>query len=134
MLAQHRAQRGLRQLADRLEVFLDLDDGLLRIDHAEVDHRVDLDRDVVPGNYVLGRHVHDDDAQVDPLHLLNDRDHDDQPGSLDLPEAAELKDHAALVLAQDLDGIDDDAQQRERQQCQNIIKHLPAPRMIRGPG
>src|SRR5262245_55008954 len=36
MLAEHGAQRSLRQLAGRLPEMLDLDDRLLRIDHAEI--------------------------------------------------------------------------------------------------
>ncbi len=62
VLAQHRAQRGLRQLAGGVVVILDLNDGPLRVDHPEVDHRVHLDRDVVAGNHVLAGYVHDDGA------------------------------------------------------------------------
>ena len=115
VLAEHRAQRGLRELAGRVEVVLDLDDRVLRIDDAEVDHRVDLDRDVVARDHVLGRHVHHDDAQVDAHHLLDAGDEDDQARALDLPEAAELEHHAALVLAQDaLNGTDDEQRQQDR--------------------
>ncbi|MNC40922.1 hypothetical protein D3C75_896640 [compost metagenome] len=101
VLAEHRAQGGLRQLAGRRLVVLDLDDRLLRIEHPVVDHRVDLHRDVVTGDHVLGRHIQHDGAQIDAHHLLDAGDEDDQSRSLDLPEAAELEHHPALVLAQD---------------------------------
>ena len=55
VLAEHRAQRGLRQLAGRLQIVLDLDDRPLRVDHAEVEHGVDLHRDVVARDHVLAR-------------------------------------------------------------------------------
>ena len=75
--------------------------------HAEVHHRVDLDRDVVARDHVLRRHVEHHGAQVDPHHLLDARNQqEDQPRPLDLPEAAELEHHAALVLAQDAERID----------------------------
>ena len=73
VLAEHRAQRGLRELARRLQEVLDLDDRLLRIDDAEVHHRVDLDRHVVARDDVLRRHVEHHGAQVDAHHLLDDR-------------------------------------------------------------
>src|SRR5690606_16802351 len=110
VLAEHRAQRGLGELAGGFVVALDVDDRFLRIDHAEVHHRVDLDRDVVARDQVLRRDVHDDGAHVHPLHGLQHRHQEDQAGPLDLPEAAELEHHGALVLAQDLDR----AEQRQR--------------------
>ena len=78
VLAEHRAQRGLRELAGRLEEVLDLDDRVLRVDDAEVDHRVHLHRDVVARDHVLRRHVEHDGAQVDAHHLLDARDDDDR--------------------------------------------------------
>ena len=67
-LAEHRAQRGLRELAGGVEVVLHLHHRALRVDDAEVDHRVDLDRDVVAGDHVLRRHVEHHGAQGDPHH------------------------------------------------------------------
>src|SRR3546814_5918607 len=69
---------------------------LLRIDDAEVHHRIDLDRHVVARDHVLLRHVHDNRAQVDPHHLLHHGNQDDQARALHLPVAAELEHHAAL--------------------------------------
>ena len=57
-LAAYAAQGSLGQLGNGVGVILHLHDGLDRFDHPEVDHRVDLDGDVVPGDDVLGVHVH----------------------------------------------------------------------------
>src|SRR5690606_24119263 len=69
----------------------------------EVNDRANLDRDVVARDHVLRRHVHDDRAQIDAHHALNERDHDDQARALDGMKAAELENHAALELGQDLE-------------------------------
>ena len=53
VLAEHRAQRRLRELARRLHEVLHLDGRVLRIDDPEIDHRVDLHRDVVTRDHVL---------------------------------------------------------------------------------
>ncbi len=47
VLAQHRAQGGLRQLAGGGEKILHLNDRLVGSDHTKIDHRVHLDRNVV---------------------------------------------------------------------------------------
>ena len=101
VLAEYRTQRRLRQLTGGVIEILDLDNGALRIDHTEIHHRVDLDRDVVTRDHVLRWHVHHHHAQVDLHHLLNAGDQDNQARTLDLPEPAKLEHHAALVLAQD---------------------------------
>ena len=66
----------------------------------KIDHRVDLDRDVVARDHVLRRHVHRHHAQVHAHHLLDAGNEDHQARALDLPEAAELEHDAALVFAQ----------------------------------
>ena len=114
VLAQHRAQRRLGQLARRLLEVLDPDHGMLRIDHAIVDHRVDLHRDIVLGDDVLARHVEDADAEVDPDHLLDHRDDQDQARSFHFPEAAELEDDRALVLPDHLERCSDQRSGRSR--------------------
>ena len=87
-LAQDAAQRGLRLLAGGVEVVLDLDHGLQRVHHAEVDDRVHLHADVVAGDHVLGRHVEDDGAQADPHHAVDGPGHDDEARALGLRAAA----------------------------------------------
>src|SRR6266404_3153112 len=110
VLAQHRAQRGLRQLAGGLQEVDHLDDRVLRVDDAEIDHRVHLHRDVVARDHVLRRHVEHHGAQVDAHHLLDHRDDDDQPRPFHGLETAEQEHHGALVLAQDLDRRSDQDQ------------------------
>src|SRR6185437_14633721 len=108
------AQRRLRELRGRREEVHHLDDRLLRIDHAEVHHRVHLDRHVVARDHVLRWHVEHDRAQVHLHHLLDHRHQEEETGPLHRPEASQLEDHPALVLAQhahrqeDEDERDDD--------------------------
>ena len=104
MLAEHRAQRGLRQLAGRGHEVLDLDDRSLRIDDAEVEDGIDLDRDIVARDHVLRRHVLHHDPQIDPHHLLHERNEDDETGALHPGEATEREDDAALIFPQDANG------------------------------
>ena len=103
VLAEYSAQRRLRELARRLEKLFDLDHRLGRIDDAEVDDRVDLDRHVVAGDHILRRHVHHDRAQVDAHPLLDPWNDEDQAGAFHLPEPAEHEHDAALVLAQNFE-------------------------------
>src|SRR5258708_38575995 len=56
VLAEHRAQRGLCELAGRGHEIADLDDRAFGIDDTEVKNGVDLDRDVVARDHVLRRH------------------------------------------------------------------------------
>ena len=104
VLAQHRAQGGLRQLTGGHQEVLDLDNRLLWIEYAEVQHGVDLDRDVIAGDHVLRRDVEHHGAQVDANHLLNHRNQQNQARALDLPKASELEHHPAFVFTQDAEG------------------------------
>ena len=115
VLAEHRAQRGLRQLAGRGHEVLDLDDRALGIDDAEIEHRIDLHRDVVARDHVLRRHVLHDHAQIDPHHLLHEGDEDDQARPLDPGEAPEREDDAALVFPQDANRRGQEHDHDERQ-------------------
>src|SRR3546814_1140655 len=65
MFAEHRTQSGLDELTGRRHIILNLDGRLFRIDHAEIDHCVDPNGDVVARDHVLGRHVEYQGAQVD---------------------------------------------------------------------
>ena len=103
MLPEHRAQRGLCELAGGFIVILNLDDRPFRVHHPEVDHRVDFDRDIVPGNDILGGNVQHHGAKINPKHLLQPWDDDDQPGTLDAPEASEHENHSALVFTENFD-------------------------------
>ena len=79
VLTEDRTQRGLGKLTDGLHVVLDVEHGVVGVDHPEVQNGVDLHRHVVPRDQILRRHVHDDRTQVDADHLLQQRDDDDQP-------------------------------------------------------
>jgi hypothetical protein len=108
MLAEHGPQRGLRELAGRFREMLDLDDRLLGIDDAIVDHRIDPHRDVVARDHVLRRDIEHAGAQVDADHLLDDRNDDHEAGALHLPQPAQQEDDGALILPQDTERIEQD--------------------------
>ena len=99
----HGPKCGLGQLGCGVEVVLDLDDRLLGRHDAEVDHRVDLHRDVVPRDYVLTGDIEGDDPHADLHHAFDAWDQQDQARTPDANVATESKDHAPLVFAQHLD-------------------------------
>jgi hypothetical protein len=103
VLAEHRAQGRLGEHVGGGKIVLDLDDGPLGIAHVEVEHRVDLHRDVVAGDDVLGGNFDDLDAQIDPDHLLDERNQQDEARSLYRLEAAQGEDDGSFVLPQYLD-------------------------------
>src|SRR5262249_3000982 len=107
-LAEHGAQRSLRELAGRFSEMLDLDDRLLRIDHAEIDHRTDPHRDVVARDHVLWRDIEHAGAQVETDHLLDDWSDDHKAGALHLPQSSQHEDDGALILSQDAERIEQD--------------------------
>src|SRR5258705_266557 len=115
-LAERAAQRGLRELGGGVEEVLHLDDGLLRVDHAEVDHRGDLEADVVAGDHVLGRDVPRHRAQVHLHHPVDARDDPVEARALHLGEAAEPEDDAGFVLLDDPQAGDDPEQDRNREE------------------
>src|SRR5207244_2467005 len=75
-------------------------------DDAEVDHRADLDRDVVARDHVLRRHVERDRLHAHLHHLLDERREQHEPRPVALParvhqrprRASEPEDHRALVF------------------------------------
>src|ERR671924_286386 len=98
VLAKDRTQRGLRELArGGMEVGY-LDDRLLRIDDPKIEHRVDLDRDIVTRDNVLAWHIQDHGTQVDAHYLLHAGNNNYEAWSHDLLETSEEKHDAALVL------------------------------------
>ena len=84
-------------------VVLHFDHGLARLDHAEVDDRADLHRDVVARDDVLRRHVVHDRAKADADDPIDRTEDEDDARSFRLrQELPEAEDHAALVLREDL--------------------------------
>ena len=90
--------------------------GALGIENPEIDHCIDLYRDVVTGNHILAGHIHYDGTQIDTHHLLDQGNHDNQPRTLDLPETAQHENNTALVLTQNPErpGQQPDDQCRQR--------------------
>ena len=86
VLAEHGAQRRLRDLRGRGHVVLDLNDRGLRLDDAEVRDGVHAHGHVVAGDHVLRRHVERDRPQVDLDHLVDDRDQDEDARPLRMSE------------------------------------------------
>ena len=78
------------------------------------DDEVDRDRRVVLGDRGLVRDLQVELAEVDPDALVDERDQQDEPGSLRADRAPEPEHHQPLVLADDLDRLWDD--QDEQQQ------------------
>ncbi len=122
VLAQHGTQHGLRQLARCIEVVDHLDDGLFRLDDAEIDDGAHFHRHVVARDHILGRHFQHYGAQVHPHHLLDQRDDEDQSRAFYFRIAPQRKDDAALVLPENADRRgeqqqDDEEQERARPVC-----------------
>ena len=65
----------------RADVVQHVDDRSFRVQDAEVDNGIDLHGDVVLRDHVLTRHIHRHYTQVDSLHLLDERQYEEQSGS-----------------------------------------------------
>src|SRR5262249_33454823 len=115
VLAEHPAQRRLRQLAGSGEIVIDLDHGSLGVDDAEINDGVHLYRHSVAGNHVLRGHLVDDHAKIDPHHLLDERHEEEEPRSLRAGVAPEREHDTALVFAQDAHRREKDDHDEDRQ-------------------
>ncbi len=131
MLAEHGAQRRLRQHVGGGQIVLHMDDGAFRVDHVEIEDRVDLHRDIVAGDHVLGRDLDDPDAQVDPHHFLEEGRQQDQAGAPYPLEASQGEDHAPLIFAQDPDRRSGDDDGDEHDDRHEIGEHRRIPRLVR---
>jgi hypothetical protein len=117
-LAQHRAQRGLRKLRGLVDVVGHLDGGVVGVDHVERDHGVHLEGDVVAGDHVLRGNLQHLLAQRDAHHLVEGPEDQMMPGPFGRRAGrGPGEDDAALVLAEDLDGVeqveDDDGDENQ---------------------
>ena len=131
-LAQHAPQRRLGELRRRVVEVLDFDDRPPRIDHAEVQDRVHLDRDVVARDHVLRRHVEHDRPQADLDHAIDRREDENDAGALRLrQQLAEAEDDAALVFGQDLDRADEVEHDDERDDEQRARYSMAEPQSLR---
>src|SRR5208283_4034378 len=106
-LAQHRTQRGLGKLGGLVDVVGDLDGGVVGIHHVERDHRVHFQGNVVAGDDVLGRNLEHLLAQREAHYLVDGPENQDDTRPLGRPQdAAQTENHTALILLQDLDGVE----------------------------
>jgi hypothetical protein len=154
-LAYDVAERRARQRLEGVRKILHRVRRLLRIGHAIVNDRVDVDRDIVLRDHGLARKVQHLLAQVDarrragrdaldPAHVgleiadvelprsLDERDEQVQTRAGDAVKPAEPLDHHDLRLADDLDRADDD---RERDGCtagepNGEHRHVPPQRLM----
>ena len=116
-LAEHTSEGRLRELRRRVVITLDLDDRPPRIDDAEIDNGVHLYRDVIAGDDVLRRHIHDDRAQAHPHHSVDWRKNENDAGALRAAAAAcpsrkiTPRSYSARILI-DISTYSDDDQQR----------------------
>lgn len=109
MLSKHGAQRGLGEHIGGRKVVLNLDDGAFGIDHVEVEYRIDLHRNVVARNHVLGGYFDDLNSQVHAHHFLKERNQQYEAGSLDFLKPTKREDNSPLVFAKNpYAGPDDD--------------------------
>jgi hypothetical protein len=73
----------------------------LRIDHAEINNRIDRHRHVVTRHHLLPLDVDGHDAQIHSNHAVDDRDQKDQSWSFRAQQLSESKNDAAFVFSQD---------------------------------
>ena len=101
MLSQHGAERRLSKHVRGGKVVLDLNDGAFRIDDIEVEHCVNLHRDVVTRDHVLARYFDNLDAQIHSHHFLDKGDQQHKAGTFNLLKTPESEDHGSLIFTQD---------------------------------
>src|SRR6266404_742684 len=105
LFAKHRAQSGLRKLRSLVGVIRDFNHGLVGIDHAQKNNRVNLQGDVVAGDDVLRRNLERFLPQRNTHHAIDRAKDQNYAWTLcRAHQASEAEDDAALVFGQDLDG------------------------------
>jgi len=128
-LAEDGAEGGLGELGGLVDIVGDFDDGLGGVDDAEGDDGVDLEGDVVAGDDVLCGDFHGLLTEGDADDLVDGADDEDEAWALGgALHAAEAEDDAALVLLEDVDGVDevedDDGEDDERGDGHDEVKPL----------
>src|SRR3954470_20449528 len=114
------SERRLGELGGRVEEILHLDDGALRVDDPEVDHRAHLQADVVAGDDVLRRHVPGHGAEVDLHHAVDAGDDPVEARALRLREATEPEDDAGLILLDHPQAGDEPDSDRDEEEQQRV--------------
>src|SRR5207249_1752286 len=100
-LAEHAAQRGLGDERGGFEKILHFDDRGLRIDHAEINNRIDRYRHVVTRHHLLSLDANGHNAQIHAHHAIDDRDQKNQSRPFRAEYFSETTNHASFVFAQD---------------------------------
>lgn len=101
MLPQHSTQGGLSEHIGGGKVVLNLDDSAFGVHHVEIEYGVNLHRNVVARDHVLGGYFDDLNSQIHSYHFLKERNQQHEAGPLDPLKPAERKDDGPLILAQD---------------------------------
>jgi len=102
--SEHAAQCRLGDLGGGDGVVLHLHDRLDRVNDVEQHDGVDPGGDVVLGDDLLRGDGQGDHAGVDPLHALQEGNHQMRARLVDGPQTAQAEDDAALILPDELDG------------------------------
>src|ERR1700722_2465147 len=107
-LPEYRAKGCLGKLRGLVDVVRNLNDSLCRIDDPQGNDGVHLQGDVIAGDDILRRHFHGFLPQADADDLSDGTEDPNDAGSFGrlLADAAKGKDHAPLILLENLDGIE----------------------------
>src|SRR6185369_2365527 len=126
-LAENAPQGGLRQLAGRVEVILHRNDRLLGLHDPEIDNRRHLDRDVVMGDDILGRHLESHGPQGYPDQPVDTGNDEKKPRPPYPHHPPQPEKHAPFVLGQDphraADEEDKDDEQKDKRNIIDDIEH-----------
>src|SRR5712692_5193755 len=112
-LAADRSERRLRKLKRRIKIVAHLGHRARRIDHPKVQHRADLDRNVVARDYVLRRDLQRHRAQVDSHLGFENWDYEDYTRPAIGHQPSEPENHRPLIFLQDLES----AQEKKHADC-----------------
>ena len=106
--AEHRPERRLRKLGRCIQVVFYLDDGPKRVHHPKINNGIHFHADVVFRDDVLSGNVHCDCAETHADDPVNRPKHPDQTWTFRFSQqAADTENHAALILAKDIQRIEE---------------------------
>src|ERR1700693_3916430 len=98
LFAKHRAQSSLRKLRSLVNVVRNLDDSLIRVDHAQKNNRVDFQRNVIASNDVLRRNLERFLPKRNAHHAIDRAEDQNYAWTLGVPlQASQAEDDAALI-------------------------------------
>src|ERR1700728_5085436 len=107
LLTQHRAKSGLRELGCLVDIVRDFHDCLPRFDHAQEDHGVNLQSDVVAGDDVLRKDFEGFLAQRNANNPVDRREYQNDAVPFGRgQQPTQAKDYAAFIFSQYFDGTE----------------------------